>query len=33
MLFKESVCYRIFIKFDIDCDELNGEDDYIIVVN
>lgn len=33
MLFKESACHRILIKSDTDCDELNGEDDHIIVVN
>lgn len=33
MLFKESACHRILIISDTDCDELNGEDDHIIVVN
>lgn len=33
MLSKESACHRILIKSDTDCDELNGEDDHIIVVN
>lgn len=33
MLSKESACHMILIKSDTDCDELNGEDDHIIVVN
>lgn len=33
MLSKESACHRILIKSDTDCDELNGENDHIIVVN
>lgn len=33
MLSKESACHGILIKSDTDCDELNGEDDHIIVVN